>query len=104
MTFDETIAKSAELDAALARSVEMTMAELGATKLMGELGSMFDDVRKTMEQAKLGIAAAASELMTEVKDLKVVETAIRAETASVREFKTKLLGNAIAGENEGTTQ
>jgi hypothetical protein len=104
VTFDETIAKSVELDRHLAKSVENPMADLGATKLMGELGGLFEDVRKTLEEAKLGIAGAASELMSEVKDLKVVETALRAETKSVRDFKTKLLGNAIAGENEGQPQ
>jgi hypothetical protein len=99
VTFEETIAKSDELDRHLAESVEKTMAEIGATKLVGEIGGLFEDIRKTLAEAKIGIAAAASELMTEVKDLKVVETAIRGETESVRKFKTNMLGNAVAGEN-----
>ena len=100
MNFEETIAKSAELDRHLKDAAEKTMAEIGGTtKLMGELGGIFAGIRKAMDEAKLGIAGAASELMTEVKDLKVVEVAIRKETDSVRQFKVELLGNAAGGEN-----
>lgn len=103
MTFEETIAKSEELDRALAASVkEISMADIGGSRQLGsELGGLFADVRKVVAEAKTGIAAAAAELMTEVRGLKQVETAIRAETQSVREMKTSLLGNAIEGENEG---
>lgn len=100
MTFEETIAKSVELDRHLAVSVEKTMAEIGGTtKLAGELGGIFDEVRKAVADAKLGISGAASELMTEVRGLKVVESAIRKETDGVRQFKVQLLGNAAGGEN-----
>jgi hypothetical protein len=77
------------------------MPEIGGKKMVGELGLMLGDIRKVLDEAKTGIAAAASELMTEVKELKHVETAIRSETTSVREFKTQLLGNATKGENQG---
>jgi head-tail adaptor len=105
VNFNETIAKSVELDRHLAQSVEKTMAEIGgSTKMLGEIGSLFADVRKAMEDAKLGIAGAASELMVEVKGLEHIQTAIRSETESVRKFKVQLLGNATGGENtpEGT--
>jgi hypothetical protein len=105
VTFAATIAKSQKLDRALERALkEVGMAEIGGKKLVGEIGSIFDDVRKAVEQAKLGISGAASELMTEVRDLKHVETAIRAETASVREFKASVLGNAVGGENQETSE
>jgi hypothetical protein len=106
VTFDETIAKSVELDRHLAQAAEKTMAEIGgSSKLIGDLGGLFGDIRKAVEDAKAGIAGAASELMVEVKDLKHVETAIRTETESVRQFKTKLLGNATGGENlDGETK
>lgn len=76
----------------------------GSTQLIGDLGGLFDDIRRAVADAKTGIAGAASELMTEVRDLKHVETAIRAETKSVRDFKVKLLGNATGGESQQETK
>ncbi len=103
MTLDEAIAASVALDRLLASPLkDGTMPEdLGGKRLVGELGAMFDDVRKAVAEAKQGIAAAGAELMTEVQGLKTVETAIRSETDSVRAFKVKLLGNATGGENQG---
>lgn len=101
MTFAETIAKSEALDRALSRPLEERMPEIsGGNQLIGDLGTLFADLRKTVDEAKLGIAGAASELVDEVKGLKTIETAIRGETKSVREFKTKILGNATGGENQ----
>lgn len=74
--------------------------EIGGKKLVGDLGGIFDQIKATIAEARLGVAAAASELMTEVQGMKGVEKAIRAETASVREFNTKILGNAVGGEND----
>jgi hypothetical protein len=100
VTFDETIDRSRALDRALSRPLEERMPEIsGGHKLIGDLGDLFADLRKTVEEAKLGIVGAASELVEEVKELKHVETAIRGETKSVRDFKTKVLGNATGGEN-----
>jgi hypothetical protein len=102
VTFEETIAKSEELDRALRRPLEVSMPEIsGGNQLIGDLGTLFADLRKTVEEAKLGIAGAASELVDEVKGLKNIETALRGETQSVRDFKTKVLGNATGGENQG---
>ena len=101
MTFEETIAKSVALDRALSRPLEERMPEIsGGNQLIGDLGTLFADLRKTVEEAKLGIAGAASELVEEVKGLKSIETAIRGETKVVRDFKTKALGNATGGENQ----
>ena len=101
MTLDETIAKSVELDRALSRPLEVSMPEIGGSgKLIGDLGTLFADLRKTVDDAKIGIAGAASELVEEVKGLKNIETAIRTETKSVRDFKTQVLGNATGGENQ----
>lgn len=104
MTFADTIAKSQQLDRALTRAVKdgAMPEELGGKRLVGDLTGMFDDIRRAVAEAKQGVAAAGSELMEEVRGIKSIETAIRSETASVREFKTKMLGNAVAGENEGT--
>lgn len=73
--------------------------EIGGKKLVGELGGIFAQIRKATDEARMGVAAAASELMTEVQGLKGVEKAIRAETATVREFTASVLGNAVGGEN-----
>jgi hypothetical protein len=98
VTFEETIAKSVALDRHLKESVEKTMG-FGTERLMGDLGGLFQNIQKTLDEAKTGIAGAASELMLEVKGLNVVEKAIRKETDSVRKFKVDLLGNAADGEN-----
>ena len=101
MTLDETLAKSVELDRALSRPLEFSMPEIsGGNQLIGDLGTLFDDLRKTVADAKIGIAGAASELVEEVKGLKNIETALRTETKSVRDFKTKVLGNGTGGENQ----
>lgn len=73
--------------------------DIGGKSMVGEISGMFDSIKKAMNDAKMGIAAAGAELMTEVNEMKAIEGAIRSETASVREFKTRMLGNAIGGEN-----
>lgn len=81
----------------------LVVAEIGGKKMVGELGSMFENIKKAVDSAKLGIVGAGAELMTEVKGMNAIEHAIRAETQSVRDFKTQMLGNAIAGENQEET-
>jgi hypothetical protein len=102
VNFDETIRKSYELDKVLASPLQngAKMAEIGGKKLVGELGGIFDQIRKVVEEAKLGVAAAASELMVEAQGVKAIETAIRSETKAVRDFKAQVLGNALGGENQ----
>lgn len=102
MSLDETLAKSAALDRLLASPLkDGTMPEIGGGgKMIGEIEGLFDDIRRAVEEAKLGIAGAGAELMTEVRGMKAIETKIRAETKSVTDFKTRLLGNATAGENQ----
>jgi vacuolar-type H+-ATPase subunit C/Vma6 len=75
------------------------MAEIGGKRMVGEIGALLDDVRKSIADAKLGITGAVTELVEEVKDLKNIETAIRGETAAVRDLKTSVLGNGTGGEN-----
>jgi hypothetical protein len=100
VTFDETIAKSEALDRALSRPLEERMPEISGGKgLVGDLGTLFADLRKTVNEAKLGIAGAAAELVEEVKGLQHIQSAIRSETKSVRDFKTQVLGNATGGED-----
>lgn len=91
------MAKSRKLDRLLVTPMPDAT---GGKKMVGEIGGMLASVRKVMEEAKLGIEGAVSELMTEVKDLKHIEVAIRDETKSVREMKTSILGNAVGGENQ----
>ncbi len=75
--------------------------EIGGKRLIGDLGAMFDQIKQVVAEAKLGVAAAASECIEEVRGVKAIETAIREETAAVRAFKAKMLGdNALGGENQ----
>lgn len=70
------------------------MPEIGGKRLAGELGGMLADVRKMVDEAKLGLAGAVTELVTEIKSGKEVERAIRAEAAEVRKAFGEVLGNA----------
>lgn len=69
------------------------MPEAGGKKLAGEFGGMLADVRKMIDEAKIGIAGAITELVTEVKAGKQVERAIRDEAATVRKAFGEMLGN-----------
>jgi hypothetical protein len=105
VTFAETLAKSQELDRILAAPLKdgRMPQEIGGKKLAGELGAMFAQIKQVVDDAKLGVAGAASELMEEVRGIKAIEQAVRAETAAVRQFKAQMLGdNALAGENADT--
>lgn len=77
----------------------MPKVEIGGSKLVGDLGGIFAQMKKAVAEAQLGVAAAATELVAEVQGLKGVEKAIRAETATVRDFTASVLGNAVGGEN-----
>jgi len=102
VTFARTLAKSQELDRVLTaplRDGRMPQ-EIGGKRLVGDLGAMFDQIKQVVAEAKLGVAAAASECIDEVRGVKIIEAAIREETAAVRQFKKQMLGdNALAGEN-----
>ncbi len=103
MTHEETIAKSVALDELLAKPLEgtTTMPDNNghsATKLVGELGIMLDDVRKLMDGVKGGIADAVTEFKDEVQGLRHVETHVRGQAKAIRDFKAGLLGNATGGE------
>jgi hypothetical protein len=103
VTFAETLAKSQELDRVLAAPLKdgRMPQEIGGKRLAGELGAMFSQIQQVVDKAKLGVAAAASELMEEVRGVEAIEKAVRSETAAVRAFKAQMLGdNALAGENE----
>ena len=69
------------------------MPEVGGRRLAGEFGSMIADVRKLVDEAKLGLAAAVTEFATEIKAGKEVERALRAEARAVREAFGSVLGN-----------
>lgn len=80
------------------------MPEIGGSgKMVGELAAMFEglrtDLKKVVDEAKLDVAAAGAELVEEVRGLKAMAPALRAETKAVRDFKTQILGNATGGEN-----
>lgn len=101
MSLDETMAASRRLDRVLSGERTDKMPEIGGSRMVGEIGGMLADVRKTIDAAKLGIAGALTELTDEVGQLKNVEAAIRSEAKAVRDMKTSILGNATGGENSG---
>jgi len=77
-----------------------TMPEVGGKKLAGDFGSMLSDVRKMIDEAKLGLAGAVTELTTEIKTSKLVEKALREETAAVRKAFGEMLGNAPPSDDD----
>lgn len=105
---DETLQKSRELDELLARPWGNEMADEGNLKLTGEvsgllggsLKGMLSDVRKVVEETRLEITGAASELVEEIKAGKQIARALRTEAANVRAEYATILGNAPPPEGE----
>jgi hypothetical protein len=91
VTIDETLAASRRLDDVLKEAIEMP--EIGGKKLSGEFGEMLAGVRRMIDETKLDIAAAVSELTTEVRGGKQVAKALREEAAHVRSAFGAVLGN-----------
>ena len=102
MTLGDTIAKSRALDELLARPLGEKMADDGNLKLTGEVSGLLGgslkgvlaDVRKAVDEVRLEIAGAASELVEEVKTGKQIARALRSEAANVRAEYATILGNA----------
>lgn len=69
------------------------MPDFGTTRLTGEIGAIFDDIRKKIDEAKMSIAGAATELVEEVRGYDDVARALRAERDTVRKHIDSLLGN-----------
>lgn len=104
MSLGDTLAASRRLDRLLSGERNDAMPGVGGSRMVGEIGGLLGDVQKILSDAKLGIAGALAELTDEVRDLKNVEVAIRAEAKAVRDMKTSILGNATGGENEAETR
>ena len=64
------------------------------------LAGVLAEVRKAVEETRLEIAGAASELVTEVRAGKQIARALRTEAANVRADYAKILGNAPPAEGE----
>lgn len=74
------------------------MPEVGGKRLAGEFAGMLSDVRKAVDEIKLEVAGAVTELMTEIQAGKSVAKAIRAEADEVRQAFGTVLGNAPPAE------
>ena len=64
------------------------------------VGGMRAQVAKAMDEVRLDIAAATTELLTEIKDGAKVARAIRAEAMEVRAQWGEVIGNAEAAADE----
>lgn len=69
------------------------MPDVGGRKLAGEFGNMLAELRKTMDETKLEIAAAVTEVQSELATGKEVAKALRAEADDVRQAFGAVLGN-----------
>ena len=100
----------ARLDGFLARTiVELkggTMPELGGKRLAGELVSgIRASVGKAMDESKLQIAGAVTELVIEIRDgTKQVVKAVQAEAMAVRGEFSDIIGNAQAAADDAVEQ
>lgn len=77
------------------------MPEIGGKKLAGELGAMLQDVRRLVDEVRLDVAGAATELASEIRGGKDVAKALRAEAAEVRKAFSEVLGNQPPADDEG---
>lgn len=103
-SFEDTIAKSKELDRFLAAEGDSKMSNIGG-KFAGRLSDVMTGIQKAMDDVHKDITDAAVELHTEVAKGKHAAKAIRAEAAKVRTAMTEIMGNATEGENvEGDGQ
>jgi hypothetical protein len=108
VTLADTMQKSRELDELLARPWGNEMADESNLKLSGEVSGILGgslkgvlaDVRKAVDEVRLEIAGAASELVEEVKTGKQIARALRTEAANVRTEYATILGNAPPAEGE----
>lgn len=69
------------------------MPEIGATKLGGAIGQLIADARRQMEETRLEVAGAVTELMAEVAGYSDLAKDIRAERDQVRKDVNELRGN-----------
>lgn len=83
------------------------MPEIGGKKLAETFTGSFGDVRKMLEEARLSMAGAVTELMVETRRVGESEKIVRGETAALKKMNDDVLGNAetvkqtVSG-NEGT--
>ncbi len=101
MTIEPTLAKSRALDELLGRPLGENMADENlkltcevSGVLGGSLSGILSDVRKAVDDVRLDIAGAASELVEEVRAGKQIARALRTEAANVRAEYATILGNA----------
>lgn len=70
------------------------MPEIGGKKLAGEFSASFGGVRKALEEARLSIAGAVTELLAETSRISQTERVVRGETAALKKMNDDVLGNA----------
>ena len=100
------LAASRKLDTLLASTIRegRIMPEVGATKLSGSIADIMAGVRAKMDEARLEVTAAASELVAEVSGYSDVAKALRKERDQVRADVDALLGNNPPAETDTTTE
>lgn len=74
------------------------MPEIGGKKLAGEFTASFGGVRKALEEARISIAGAVTELLAETRRIGETEKVVRGETAALKRMNDDVLGNASAAE------
>ena len=97
MTFEETIAKSVELDRFLSGK-EGPMPEVGGKSLTGGLRSMMEGVRKTAADVQAQLAAELQGMSEDIRaNGALAIKKVRDERAETNAAFSDLLGNEMAG-------
>ena len=69
------------------------MPELGGKTLAGNVKAMLGDLRKKIDDAKINVASAVTELQSEIASADAVARQLRDEADAVREAFGEVLGN-----------
>lgn len=74
------------------------MPEIGGKSLAGDLRSALAGLRKVVDETKLEVAGAVSDVTVEVKNMKEVAKRLRAEANEMRQASAEMLGNESASD------
>lgn len=103
MTFDETIAKSVELDRVLEKAVENLKMPITDGEPLLSMKDLLADIRAAKNEFRTGIQKELAGMAADVRaNGALAIDKVRVERKAVRDEFTELLGNEIADTSDDT--